>query len=506
MPRIASSPILRMIRRMAEDRRLTDTPDQELLRLFLNQRDEAAFGALLRRHGSMVLHVCRNVLGNEQDAEDAFQATFLIFAQKGRGIRKQSSVGSWLHGVAYHTAMKARGRRAKVQQRTAQTQTGAMDSDDFSWREVQQLVHEELNLLSERYRAPLVHCYLEGKTQEEAAALLGVSKATVRKHLERGRALLRARLIRRGLGPAAILAVSAWPAVAEAVPGGLLHSTINSATLIRAGATVDFLSPSVVALTEGVLKAMFLTKIKVVSAVVLAALLSAGVAGLSYQAKAQTWPTSQRPKAGQAQPRGDEQQPPPRADRSLADEVDALRLEIDALRKEVRAMRERFKVLESERGQNHKAANSSPMQPGGPALNNIAPDPSAAQPLSQPGNLPLNYAPAQSAAQPSIQAAAPALNNAAPALSAAQPSIQPAAPALNNVAPPLSAAPLDASTSADKPASGSERPYDAFAEAEAALKKLRQNPHDKQAAEALEKATRRLKARAKVSDPARIPR
>src|SRR5262252_1859391 len=105
MPRTTANPILHMIRRVAEDHGLKDRPDHELLHSFLSMHDQAAFGALLRRHGSLVLHVCQNILGNEQDAEDAFQATFLIFAKKSGSIRKRSSIGSWLHGVAVRTAL-----------------------------------------------------------------------------------------------------------------------------------------------------------------------------------------------------------------------------------------------------------------------------------------------------------------------------------------------------------------------------------------------------------------
>src|SRR6267378_3094310 len=113
MARTAFSPILQFIRRIHRDPRMEGSADQELLRRFVDGRDEAAFETILRRHGAMVLDVCRGVLGNEADAEDAFQATFLILAQKAGAIRKLVSVGSWLHGVAYRTALKARAGSAK---------------------------------------------------------------------------------------------------------------------------------------------------------------------------------------------------------------------------------------------------------------------------------------------------------------------------------------------------------------------------------------------------------
>src|SRR5260370_27139982 len=181
MMKTTTSPILQSIRRLVEDQRVKVLTDQELLDRFRSERDEAAFHALLRRHGSMVLDVCRNVLGNEADAEDAFQATFLIFAQKALAIRKQASVASWLYGVAYRTALKAKAGSARRQKHEAgvpgQAQSGA--SVDLAWREVRQVLHEELNRVSECYRAPPLLCYLEGKTQVEAATVLGVSAATV---------------------------------------------------------------------------------------------------------------------------------------------------------------------------------------------------------------------------------------------------------------------------------------------------------------------------------------
>ena len=186
MSKTAAGPILHLIRRLVEDQRLKELPDQELLRRFSSGRDEAAFSALLRRHGPMVLDICRNMLRNEEDAEDAFQATFLVLAQRATAIRKKSSVGSWLHGVAYRTALKAQAEFAKRHKNEAghPARTPAPSCDDLRWREVQQALHGELNRLSECYRAPLVLCYLEGNTQDQAALLLGVSRGTVKKRLE----------------------------------------------------------------------------------------------------------------------------------------------------------------------------------------------------------------------------------------------------------------------------------------------------------------------------------
>jgi RNA polymerase sigma factor (sigma-70 family) len=238
MARSVSSPILHLIRRADEDRRLRELPDQELLRQFAGGHEEAAFQALLGRHGPMVLDVCRGVLGDSADAEDAFQATFLVLVRKAGSIRKTASLGSWLHGVAYRTALKAKARLAGRHQHEARVPARPpSEPDDPSWREVRQVLHEELSRLPERYRAPLVLCYLEGATQEAAAVRLSLAKSTLRVRLERGRALLRTRLVRRGLGPAAFLAAAAWP-TAEAsacVPAALACSTVRAAALVVAG-------------------------------------------------------------------------------------------------------------------------------------------------------------------------------------------------------------------------------------------------------------------------------
>src|SRR5262245_46418973 len=162
----------------------------------------------------MVLHVCRAVVGKEADAEDAFQATFLVLTRKAGSIRKGGSLGSWLHRIAYRTALKARARSVTRHEHEARAPVReASEPDDLSWSEVRRVVHEELNQLPERYRMPLVLCYLEGKPQEQAADELGLAKSTLRVRLERGRDLLRARLVRRGLGPAALLTAASWPAV-----------------------------------------------------------------------------------------------------------------------------------------------------------------------------------------------------------------------------------------------------------------------------------------------------
>jgi RNA polymerase sigma factor (sigma-70 family) len=261
MAKAAVSLLRQFIHGLSEDRQLQCCANDELLGQFINRRDEAAFAALVRRHGAMVLDVCRSLLVNEADVEDAFQATFLILARKADSVRNSAALASWLHGVAYRTACKARtdfARRQKYESRAAGPNV-IPASDDITWREVRRVLHEELNGLSDRYRIPLVACYLEGKTQDVVSAQLGVPKGTLKVRLERGRALLRARLVGRGLGPAALLLASSWPAAmaAVSVPTVLVSSAVKAA----GHASMSVVSAKVAALTQGVIRAMFLTRL-----------------------------------------------------------------------------------------------------------------------------------------------------------------------------------------------------------------------------------------------------
>ncbi len=282
MAQATASPILQFIRRVVEDPQLRELPDPDLLERFHSQCDETAFNTLLRRHGPMVLDVCRAVLADSPDAEDAFQATFLVLAQKAGSIRKRASLGSWLHGVAHRTALRARAQSAARQKHEARAPVRqTSEADEVSWQEVRQVLHEELGAIPERYREALVLCYLEGMTQQRAAARLGLGERTLRERLERGRDLLRARLVRRGLGPAALVLAAAWPAaLASAQPAlALVTGTVQAATLVAAGQgmAVAEISPHVIALSKEVLKTMVLSKIKYIAVVLVcgAALVSA---------------------------------------------------------------------------------------------------------------------------------------------------------------------------------------------------------------------------------------
>jgi RNA polymerase sigma factor (sigma-70 family) len=257
-------------------------PDGQLLERYLRGQEEAAFAALVQRHGPMVWGVCRRVLGNHHDAEDAFPATFLVLVRKAASIRPREMVANWLYGVAHKTALKARATAAKRKERERQATEmpePAVAEPDL-WQALQPLLDQELSKLPDKYRAVIVLCDLEGKTRKQAARQLGVPEGTVAGWLARARALLVKRCARHRLAltGGALAAVLSKNAVAACVPTSVVFSTIKAATLCAAGpaAASGAISVQVAALTEGVLKAMLLTKLQTASVVLLVLLLSIG--------------------------------------------------------------------------------------------------------------------------------------------------------------------------------------------------------------------------------------
>ncbi len=257
-----------------------DVTDGQLLERFLHARDEAAFEELVRRHGPMVLGVCRRVLQNADDAEDAFQATFLVLARKASSILMRETVGSWLYGVAFRTSQKARSLAARRRVKECQMSRPEALEEDV-WREIRPLLDRELNRLPEKYRAPVVLCDIEGQTRKQAARRLGCPEGTLSARLSRARVLLAKQLARHGLalsGGAVAVALSHNAATAG-LPAPLVSSTVQAATLVVAGnAAAGAISAPVVALTEGVLQAMFRTKLKIAVGTALAiGMLAVGV-------------------------------------------------------------------------------------------------------------------------------------------------------------------------------------------------------------------------------------
>jgi RNA polymerase sigma factor (sigma-70 family) len=248
-----------------------DKSDGQLLEHFLVQRDEAAFTALVRRHGPMVLSVCRRVLGNATDAEDTFQATFLILVRKASSLRSHPVLAGWLHEVARRTALKAKvtaARRRVKEQAVARSeaQEEPVQSDLLAQ------LDRELARLPEKYRLPLVLCDLEGKTRRETAEQLGWPEGTVAGRLARSRALLAKRLLRSNPslfgGMPLSVASGTTPA---ALPPGLVGSTVRAATLVASSGSPcsGALSAGTGALVQAVIRAMFWSQMQVSTAALL---------------------------------------------------------------------------------------------------------------------------------------------------------------------------------------------------------------------------------------------
>ncbi len=257
-------------------------PDAELVRRFAEQRDESAFAALVHRHGATVFGVCRRVLRHEQDAEDAFQATFLVLARNAGSLRRAGAVGNWLYGVACNVARKARASRhrrgVKEQEAAARRSPVASPRDPDDWREV---LDAELVALPEKYRAPVVLCDLMGLTAEAAAREVGCPPKTLETRLRRGRGRLAGRLARRGVAlPTGALALELSRCAADAAPPRLVAPVIQAALGYLAGSATA-VTPAVVALIEGGTNVMLLKSTKCVA---LLACVVLAVGGLTHHA------------------------------------------------------------------------------------------------------------------------------------------------------------------------------------------------------------------------------
>ena len=414
--------VLRHLRRAALLSVGDGPSDAQLLQSFLARRDEAAFEALLHRHGPLVLGVCRRVLRNAHDAEDAFQATFLVLARNAGSIRSKQVVASWLYGVAYRTAMKARAMNAK--RREKERKAGEMPRSepptDGNQEELLAQLDYELSRLPEKYRVPVILCELEGRSRREVARLLGVPEGTLSWRLAQAKKVLARRLSLYGTVAVAAL-------LAEGAASACLPAALRAAT-VKAVLSVGEVPAQVLALTGGVMKAMLLTKLKITACFAILMLLAGvGATGLTYRAFAQ--PPNQGAGYGTAL-----------ASRLQADELEALRLEIEALRKSLQATRDRVKTLEEE----VRGLKGQPGMMKGEGMPGMMPGGTGGPPTFRGAGQEMRLDPQQG---------------------------------------------------------GNSRPSDPVRDAEAALKKLRQDPTDQKAAEELERALKVLKAREKQRRP-----
>jgi RNA polymerase sigma factor (sigma-70 family) len=260
--------------------------DRESLRAFLAQKDEAAFETLVQRHGPMVYRVCQRVLNNAQDAEDAFQATFLVLARKANSIRKTDSLASWLHGVAYRISMRAKrdaGRR-RMREHQASVPQVPEPGEELAWRDVQALLEQEIQRLPRRYRDPFVLCFLEGRSRAETSLELGVNENTVSSRLARARERLQSRLAQRGISLSAVLAaITLVSETTGSLPAkSLMVETTRAALQFAARQPVVGLSPFTLQLTKETVRTMSTAKLQtLVGTLALGSTLALGAWGLS---------------------------------------------------------------------------------------------------------------------------------------------------------------------------------------------------------------------------------
>jgi RNA polymerase sigma factor (sigma-70 family) len=500
--------VLRHLRRAALFSAGDNLSDAQLLESFLSRRDDSAFELIMRRHGPMVLAVCRRVLRSPQDVEDVFQATFLVLIRKAGSLRSQASLGNWLYGVAHRTAMKARTMNAKRRARESAAGNLKRPTTEVD-EELLKHLDAAIEALPDKFRAPVVLCELEGKTRKEAARLLGLTEDSVAWRLRQGRNLL-AKKLARYVGVVAVSALSTALSEGAVVPRLLLTTTLATARQFAMGGTVQagVVSAHVVLLTEGVIKAMLLSKLKLVGVAMLVLSLGAGATGIGLRAGAAETPT-----------------------KIALNEVEALRAEVEALRKLVLVTRDRVQTLEKEvetlkTPQPRPAtitepkvgpfeapapayrpvpANTAPKRPGKPT------PPAAPAPLSSQSAPPAPMPSDSAAPQPSPAAAK---NDFSPPSTQRQPAAttpamprqpgHPAAPVPNPARSQFERGDatlsnpehfLEAITGTyERGSKQLHNQLDPFAEAEEALKQLRQHPENKEAADRLERALQLLKA------------
>jgi serpin B len=269
------------LRRLADAGEAGALSDAELLERFVQSRDEAAFEVFVWRHGPLVLGVCRRVLRHEQDTEDAFQATFLALARKAHTLTDRAAVAPWLHRVALRIALEARKRSLRAPATEPVHELSAAANDELFWRDLRPVLDEEVGRLPGKYRAPVLLCYLQGLTYEEAARQLGCPLGTLSVRLMRARERLRARLTQRGLAPCAgLLATALAQRASAAVNNPLMPQTVKAALAFAAGSAA--VPPAAASLARGALRAMFLTRVRTLTFALAAGLLVVLAGALAY--------------------------------------------------------------------------------------------------------------------------------------------------------------------------------------------------------------------------------
>lgn len=323
-------PVLRYIRRMVEPNQAGQVSDEILLNRFISQGDECAFASLVERHGPLVMGVCGRMLHDVHDAEDVFQATFLVLVRKAGSIARPECLAPWLYGVAYRTALRARSQSAKRrfhERQVAESQHLEIEMD-FIWRDLRPILDEEIHRLPHSYQAPLVLCYFAGKTKEEAARILGLPLGTVSSRLARAREKLRARLTGRGLGLSLGLLTSALAskALVASVSASLVETTTQAGLALAAGhsLTAGVVSLKVASLTHSMVKSMFLFKLKMAAVGLAAALIVGSGAGM----------VTYRTTAAQ------DQKADPSLEDRLRDEIARLKKELDRAEKEIASLKQ----------------------------------------------------------------------------------------------------------------------------------------------------------------------
>ena len=289
--RMSAGSIMRLLPWKRQGARQTPQPgelptDWLLLNQFVSG-DESAFAILMERHQSLVMSVCQRILREAADAEDAFQATFLVLARKAKSLQWQDSIAGWLHQTARRTAMKLRSmkaRRQKFEQQAALERNEISHTEKNSEaavtvHELAEILDEELDRLPALFREVILLTQVEGLSRDETAQRLGISEAAVKDRLERGRGQLRSRLVRRGITVSGTM-LAAWllPGTAQAASTTLVATTVSVASVFASGVTTSGAAPAAITLAQGVLKMMGLEKLKFVAACVLSVITAGGVA------------------------------------------------------------------------------------------------------------------------------------------------------------------------------------------------------------------------------------